>query len=232
MDFSIYNQILGDNKNEAIQVFCYLMLILLTYLAEAIEYAKKGCIDTCGEVMIPFPLGIASNCSLNEWYMVDCNASTPYLYALDNLEVLSINLEEQTVTVNVSQMSHFRNNNHIPSVDLGDGPFVFSESHNIFTVAGCGTAAILEDREVISGCSTTCNNDTTIDESILCFGINCCQTTIRHDIKSYSVDITRLKKKCEAGGSAFLVDKNSKQGRFPGEFVFKGDNSFIPICGS
>lgn len=126
-------------------------------------------------------------------------------------------------------MSHFRNNNPIPSVDLGDGPFVFSESHNIFTVAGCGTAAILEDREVISGCSTTCNNDTTIDESILCFGINCCQTKIRHDIKSYSVDITRLKKKCEAGGSAFLVDKNSKQGRFPGEFVFKGDNSFIPI---
>lgn len=95
MDFSIYNQILGDNKNEAIQVFCYLMLILLTYLAEAIEYAKKGCIDTCGEVMIPFPLGIASNCSLNEWYMVDCNASTPYLYALDNLEVLSINLENK-----------------------------------------------------------------------------------------------------------------------------------------
>ncbi|PWA43372.1 wall-associated kinase family protein [Artemisia annua] len=67
---------------------------------------------------------------------------------------------------------------------------------------------------VLTGCSTTCNNDTTttvIIDTNKCFGINCCQTTIPRYLKSYRMNLTGLESQlAEDGGcgSAFLVDKN------------------------
>ncbi|GKB57704.1 ribonuclease H-like domain, reverse transcriptase, RNA-dependent DNA polymerase [Tanacetum coccineum] len=90
------------------------------------NYAKPGCNDTCGKVRIPYPFGIGANCSVNKWYTIDCNSSTPYLSALNHLEVLGVDLENQTITVNMQKLSVCSQTTK--SVDLGSSPFLYSKS--------------------------------------------------------------------------------------------------------
>ncbi|KAI7745737.1 hypothetical protein M8C21_009338, partial [Ambrosia artemisiifolia] len=192
--------------------------------AEYPDSAKKGCNDTCGGVTIPYPFGIGANCSLNKWYIVDCNSSTPYLSAFNNMEVVKVSLEEQTVHVNVSVTSRcgnsVGNSDHIPSIDLTESPFLFSGSRNRFTVKGCGYAALLTDGEVITGCSTTCTNDTALNDRDGCFGLGCCQTTLRYNLKSYTMDLTGLRRLGEDGAcrSAFVGDE-----------LWYENTSFLPV---
>ncbi|KAL8246547.1 hypothetical protein R6Q59_007763 [Mikania micrantha] len=210
----------ATKKMKQVQVFCILILILIAMSStEAIDYAKNGCNDTCGFVRIPYPFGIGASCSANKWYVVDCNSSTPYLSAFNNMEVLDVNLEEQTVIVNVSVISscHYstRSNNssssssnrYIPSIDLGDSPYVFSGTHNKLTFEGCGFASLLANGEVLSWCSsTTCTNYTS-DERDVCPGLRCCQAKVPYNLKSYSVEVSGFKglgRGHRACGSAFL----------------------------
>ncbi|KAL7611840.1 hypothetical protein Lser_V15G07102 [Lactuca serriola] len=203
----------------------YLLLIFLTLTATstlAQTYAKSGCQYMCGDVRIPYPFGIGANCSLSEWYTVDCTSSMPYISTLNNLEVLDINVSNQTVTVNVSMISDFqnpiRNNTQISNLDLGRTPFMFSRVHNKFVAVGCGNAFILDDGIAVSGCSTTFGNYTVIEREKF-LGVGCCQTAILDYLTSYRIDITGLERQGGDGGygSAFLVDENSyAEGRFTG----------------
>ncbi|MFS8009208.1 putative wall-associated receptor kinase, galacturonan-binding domain-containing protein [Helianthus anomalus] len=228
-----------SKKMKQFQVFQILILILITTSStEDLDYAKEGCNDTCGDVRIPYPFGIGANCSVNKWYVVECNSSTPYLSAFNNIEVLGVGLEKQTVTVNVSVTSSCPTSNLIPSINLGESPFVFSRLHNTLTVEGCGHAVILDEGKVITGCSTTCTNDTT-SERDHCFGLSCCQNTIPYNLKSYSVDLTGLKRLGEDGacGYAFLgnmewldgVFEDNKQLRTSFRKAKTRNTSFIPI---
>ncbi|GKE82639.1 hypothetical protein Tco_1552639, partial [Tanacetum coccineum] len=112
------------------------------------------------------------------------------------------------------------------SVDLARSPFLFSKSQNKFVYEGCGNAVMMGDHgKVITGCSTTCRNDSTVNDNNKCVGINCCQTEIPGYLKSYSMNVSSLvsQGRDKACGSAFLVDKNSYvKGRF-------SDNTFMPV---
>ncbi|MFS8012228.1 putative wall-associated receptor kinase, galacturonan-binding domain-containing protein [Helianthus anomalus] len=91
------------------------------------KYAKTGCNDTCGKVTIPYPFGIGADCSLNQWYIVDCNNSTPYLSAFSHLDVLGVDLEDQIITVSTPKISDCQtpwNSNLTMSIDLGKSPFL------------------------------------------------------------------------------------------------------------
>ncbi|CAI9271818.1 unnamed protein product [Lactuca saligna] len=216
-----------------LHVFHIVISILLsTASTEALDYAKTGCKDTCGGIQIPFPFGIGPNCSVNEWYAIDCNSSKPYLSAFHNLEVLSVRLKEQIVIVKIPTISGCQNplqNNTdlIPSVDLGESPFLFSKTHNVFIVEGCGHAAILDDQNHFTGCSTTCLNES-ISEKKNYSGISC-QTTIPHYLQSYTVDLSRLQRLDGGGhcGSAFLVDETYADYWYE-DYGVK-NKSFIPI---
>ncbi|KAK1410839.1 hypothetical protein QVD17_37380 [Tagetes erecta] len=191
------------------------------------KYAKTWCKDICGNVTIPYPFGIGARCSINHWYIVDCNSSTPYLPALNNMEVLGVNLKILTITVNMPWISKCKhpvmNNSPIMSVNLSGSPFLFSKPHNKFVFEGCGSAAIMDNESVAAGCSTTCLN-VTHDDTNKCFGNGCCQTTIPHYLKSFNTNLAALKEEDGGCGSAFLVDEASyDQGRF-----FR-NGSFIPI---
>ncbi|XP_023751815.1 wall-associated receptor kinase-like 8 [Lactuca sativa] len=198
-------------------------------------YARPGCTDMCGKIRIPYPFGIGTGCYINEWYAVDCNSSTPYLSAINNLELLSLNLENQTMAVNFSMNSDcvdtIRNNSQILSVDLGESPFLFSREDNKFTVEGCENAVILDQGgNLVTGCSTICQNQTT-NQRDDCYGVNCCQTTIPYYLKAYTIDTTSLQRQSPGGvcGSAFVVDE---QMYLPGRFSGKSaifENSFVPI---
>lgn len=184
-----------------------LVLLLTTTSTRAQQYVKTGCHDTCGKMMIPFPFGIGSNCSLNEWYNVDCkDGYKPYLSALNNLEVLGISLNEQTVTVILPMITDCQNpvqnsSSHIISNDR----FFFSHLHNILVVQGCGSGVIMDHGTIVTECATTCNNKT-ISNNNNCFGIGCCLARIPKDLSSFTLNLTGLDGTC---GSAFLVDQNS-----------------------
>ncbi|KAD7478353.1 hypothetical protein E3N88_01489 [Mikania micrantha] len=176
----------------------YHLLIFFSLIATSIakpKYAKPGCNDTCGNVKIPYPFGIGATCSINSWYIIDCKSSTPYLPAL-NLEVLKVNLDNQTVVVSTRTPKIYdcqnpvQNNSRAMSIDLSMSPFLFCKYHNIFVFDGCGNAAMMGDGRVLTGCSTFCLNDTISKRRNNCFGFSCCQTTIPHYLKSYNMSLT------------------------------------------
>ncbi|KAJ0840053.1 putative wall-associated receptor kinase [Helianthus annuus] len=200
------------------------LLIFLSFSATSTaipKYAKTGCNDTCGNVMIPYPFGIGADCSVNKWYIVDCNSSTPYLPALNHLEVLGVNLKNLTVTVSSPRITDCQNsvwNNN--GVDLGGSPFLFSKRHNKFVFEGCGIAVMMDNGSVVTGCSTACPG-VTVSERNSCFGIGCCQAAIPHYLKSYNVNFTMEEEEEGGCGPAFLVDEALyDQGR---------NTSFIPV---
>ncbi|CAH1433429.1 unnamed protein product [Lactuca virosa] len=194
---------------------------------------EAGCKDMCGNVRIPYPFGIGTGCYINKWYAVDCNSSTPYLSAINNLELLSVNFENQIATVNISVISECGDPIRNSSVELGESPFLFSRDDNKFTVEGCGNAVILDQGEnLVTRCSTICQNQTT-NQRDDCYGVNCCQTTIPYYLKTYTIDTTSLKRQDSGGtgvcGSAFLVDRFSyPAGRFSGQSAIV-DNLFVPV---
>ncbi|KAI3798478.1 hypothetical protein L1987_33755 [Smallanthus sonchifolius] len=100
--------------------------------------------------------------------------------------------------------------NQTNNVDLGRSTFLFSISQNKFVFEGCGNAVMMDHGISLTGCSTTCRNDSVSDKNN-CLGISCCQTTIPYHLKSYSMNITGLE---WLGGdaactSALLMDKDS-----------------------
>ncbi|MFS7897558.1 putative wall-associated receptor kinase, galacturonan-binding domain-containing protein [Helianthus anomalus] len=200
----------------------YHLLIFLSL--ETPKYAKKGCRDKCGDVMIPYPFGIGASCSINKWFNVDCNSSTPYLPALKNLEVLKVHIGNQTVIVGTQRMSScqkpVRNSSQKMSIDLGWSPFLYSKDNNKLVFDGCGTASLMENGSVLAACSTACGNATLSDRSN-CLGNGCCETAIPHYLKSYNINITGLEEEDgNCTGSAFLVDKTLyEQGRFSDPFI-------------
>ncbi|KAJ0464561.1 putative protein kinase RLK-Pelle-WAK family [Helianthus annuus] len=214
------------------QLYHLLIFLVLSATSTAMaKYAMTGCNDTCGNVRIPYPFGIGANCSVNRWYTVDCNSSTPYLPALNHLELLGVNLADQIAIVNVPKISdcqsRARNSSETVSIDLGRSPFLFSKSRNKFVFEGCGNAVMMDNGSVLTGCSTTCRNDTLIDTNN-CFGTNCCQTTIPHYVKSFSINLER---RGEDGmcGSAFLVDENSYANRSFSNRSIAREDAFVPV---
>ncbi|KAK9062325.1 hypothetical protein SSX86_019511 [Deinandra increscens subsp. villosa] len=222
------------------QAYYFLIFLSLKATSPAIaKYAKTGCKDTCGNVIIPYPFGIGANCSINQWYNVDCNSSTPYLPALNHLEVLGVNLDDQIVTVNMPKISDCGNSSsQTNSIDLGNTPFIFSKSHNKFVFEGCGNVVMMDHGSVLTGCSTSCRNDTLSDRTN-CFGISCCQTTIPHYLTSYNI-IMEMSGDLDGQtcGSAFLVDDNQGSsnrsiGFVPTSLLWileKGDIEQISCC--
>ncbi|KAM0005076.1 putative wall-associated receptor kinase, galacturonan-binding domain-containing protein [Helianthus debilis subsp. tardiflorus] len=211
----------------------YHLLIFLSLTATSIAtpiYSRRGCNDRCGDVRIPYPFGIGPKCSINQWYTVDCNYSTPYLSALNHLEVLGVNLEDQTVTVNTPTVSYcqnqVRNSSQTMSIDLGRSPFLFSKSHNKFVFEGCGNAVVMMDNgSLLTGCSTSCLYETFSERNDHCFGFSCCQATIPHHLKSYSTNVTGLGGDGVCG-SAFLVDQDSYVKR---NFSVAANNGYVPV---
>ncbi|KAK2995149.1 hypothetical protein RJ640_002402 [Escallonia rubra] len=179
-------------------------------VAAAPSLAKPDCQAYCGNISIPYPFGIGSNCYLDQRYAVTCNQSSnppkPYLTSL-RLEVLAVNLTALTITIN-----------NPVSMDCGNSPsngvsiirnrlvgtrFLISAAYNKFTVLGCGNAILDLDGKVMAGCSALCNQNTTT-RVMGCYGINCCETTIPFFLRRYNINVL-TQGDCL---SAILVDEN------------------------
>ncbi|EXB36716.1 Wall-associated receptor kinase-like 9 [Morus notabilis] len=160
--------------------------------SELHEIAKRGCKSRCGDVEIPYPFGIRAGCYLDKWFEILCLKSTPLLRHDPELEVLQINVEmESTIKVrHPITFSKCREKKLYEAANLTGSPFVFSQKKNRFTAVSCDQLALMKSTndyyaDTVGACMSICDKTTT-EKS--CNGMNCCQTTIPLNLRSFHTE--------------------------------------------
>ncbi|XP_047979565.1 wall-associated receptor kinase 3-like [Salvia hispanica] len=113
--------------------------------AYSLPVARPGCLDQCGNLSIPFPFGIGSNCYMDPTFEISCNVSTnppkAYLSAL-NAEIIDLNLTQ--VRVNYPKLGFACYNSSESRsliIDLSATQFMLSRL-NVLTALGCDDMAV------------------------------------------------------------------------------------------
>ncbi|KAG5562333.1 hypothetical protein RHGRI_005160 [Rhododendron griersonianum] len=201
------------------KMFQIIFLLLWLTTAESVaEYhlAKPGCQERCGNIDIPYPFGIGSNCSIADGFTVTCNHSfnppKPFIDNI-NLEVLQISLYESTVKVNNPVVtSNCTSRADSQFVDLRFTPFWFSDKYNRFTAMGCNNLVVVVRKStILTGCMSICNANIVNSSNVgkACFGINCCQTGIPPSLRFINASLRSINpnNSTQAGCKyAFMVD--------------------------
>lgn len=164
-------------------VFSTLIFTTTTTLA-AVPLSLPGCQDKCGNLTIPYPFGIGSNCSANSSFAVMCqNSSTnipPKLFLSSiNLEVINISLYGSVIVdhpVSPMNCSDGLRTESLP-ISLKGTLFTISAHYNSLVVMGCKNLVWLHANDTTVGgtCMPICDANST-DTS--CNGVNCCQSSI------------------------------------------------------
>ncbi|KAH6771536.1 hypothetical protein C2S52_016339 [Perilla frutescens var. hirtella] len=179
-------------------------------MAQEISWSKPNCQEKCGNVTIPYPFGIGSNCSANSSFTITCNSSKPFLTGI-NREVVNISVHG-VVIVNqpVSPMSCTgeRRNDSLP-MSLAGSPFTISPRYNSFAVLGCTNSVWLHANEttIVGGCMAICEtNFNSTDNS--CCGLNCCKAAMPPGLKRFRYSYRSTQNSSNSFcGYAFPVDK-------------------------
>ncbi|KAG6435352.1 hypothetical protein SASPL_100224 [Salvia splendens] len=113
--------------------------------AYSIPVAKPGCLDQCGNLSIPFPFGIGSNCYMDPSFEISCNVSTnppkAYLSAL-NAEIYDLNLTQIRVLYPKLAFACYNlSESRSLIIDLSATQFTLS-TQNVLTALGCDDMAV------------------------------------------------------------------------------------------
>ncbi|KAK3405201.1 hypothetical protein EUGRSUZ_K01459 [Eucalyptus grandis] len=206
-------------SNSEFRILVLLVFLTMQASGTAAGLARPNCVETCGNVSIPFPFGIGAGCFLDPWYEIVCPyRSFPILNKI-GLRVLSISLPnyyqfvDGMISVSLPLIS---SNASCGGEGLG-GPvnfegsqFIFSQRWNVFTSVGCNTLATVNSTEsAVVGCRSKCTGTSAnVVRYSACFGRDqCCQTTLPFNLQSFSVD---FKEEGESQGCkyAFLADRS------------------------
>ncbi|KMT14770.1 hypothetical protein BVRB_4g075360 [Beta vulgaris subsp. vulgaris] len=182
--------------------FLALVLWLSDYIvAAAPPMAKPGCPDKYGNVTIPYPFGIGSNCYYNEWYEITCNSSNSLLTKF-SLQVLEIFVGSSKMRVNATMVINCTTGNATwTSTNLGGSPYSFS-TDNVFAPVNCQATSFFNGLDkVVAHCGSVC--DLTAMANVMTTQESICLTHLPFSLSVYSVNISRSKGTCSY---VFLVD--------------------------
>lgn len=204
-----------------------MLLLLASTTATASSVVKPGCREKCGDVRVPYPFGIGDpKCAMNEHFFLNCSYSTddghPELWFGKNMPVRNINVPNGTITVSID-IAHDCYNKlgnltayFEQSITLGQGPFAFSSTQNMFTAFGCDTMAMVMNHEATYGaaCLSLCNENVSMANRPSCSGYGCCQTSIPKNLKSLDIRLSSLDNHTKVWefnpcGYAFFVEEGS-----------------------
>ncbi|KAF3341635.1 putative wall-associated receptor kinase-like 16 [Carex littledalei] len=171
--------------------------------------ALPGCQDSCGDIPIPYPFGIGSDCSMSEYFNITCdilNDGKP-MPQYEGFVILNINLPLGQGRIS-SPISYRCYNSTTKKEYIHGGinflqsPYRVNTEKNTFTVIGCNTLAYLcldnssescldFSTDYTVGCVSSCGSVDTLIKHGSCDGIGCCQTAMPKGTSSYSVSINK-----------------------------------------
>jgi hypothetical protein len=187
---------------------------------------KPGCQDKCGDVSVPYPFGILErSCAMNDFFFLNCSSGAdeqPELLFARNMPVRKIYVLEGTLTAGLyTAFACYNETGNITdkssqNITLGSGPFIFSDTRNIFTAIGCDTNALVTNRDRTYGasCLSICTEYVNMSDGNPCSGSGCCQTSIPKGLKSLNISTSSYDGHTNVSdfnpcGFAFLVDRSS-----------------------
>ncbi|THU59804.1 hypothetical protein C4D60_Mb07t05900 [Musa balbisiana] len=181
---------------------------------------KPGCLSKCGEVDIPYPFGIGTDCSM-EGFNITCNDTTdpskPFM-GETNIEILNISLVDHELSVYIYMAYQCYNESGSSAFTSLSPAYLFSTIRNKFTAVGCSALAYIVGETVTgntyaSGCMSYCNDAGGVSEGTSCDGMGCCQTSIPESLSNFSTYFNESDKNSEVASFgpcsyAFLADQN------------------------
>lgn len=207
-----------------------MFLLLLCSMATAMDQSpadsKPGCRDKCGNVSVPYPFGIDEHsCAENEYLFLNCSQSDghdPEKLWLYGFPVLNISVLEGSMVVSIFtaydcySQSGEQVSNHSVSIDLSQGPYMFSDTQNMFKAIGCDTMGLVLNNKTTYGaaCISLCDEMASLADNSSCSGSGCCQTSIPQGLKSLYISSLSLFNHKNVSdfnpcGYAFLADKRT-----------------------
>jgi len=186
--------------------FTIIGVLLLAAVTAATELPipKPGCQeDRCGNVSIPYPFGTGEDCYYDPQFLITCNHTfnPPKAFlGKGNLSVTEITLDGklrlmQYIAKDCYNRAGARTRRNRPWINLPvQGPYVFSDTDNVFVAIGCDTYAVMqgirEDKNdtYMVGCVSKCSNKKYVPNT--CSGIGCCQTSLAKGIKYFDVSLS------------------------------------------
>uniref|UniRef100_A0A6N2KLI3 Wall-associated receptor kinase galacturonan-binding domain-containing protein n=1 Tax=Salix viminalis TaxID=40686 RepID=A0A6N2KLI3_SALVM len=219
-------------------MWVFLPMLLLSLWPVAASTArsdvKPGCQEKCGNVSVPYPFGILErSCAMNDYFFLSCTSNYEghlELFVADmktdssSQSISNIELDG-TVTVGIypafscTNESGIENYTFSQDIRLGAGPFMFSDTLNIFTATGCATKARVTSHESTygAGCLSSCTEYVEMTDENPCSGTSgCCHTSIPKGLKSLNLQVESVDYYSYTNvsdfnpcGFGFLADKRS-----------------------
>ncbi|XP_042067121.1 wall-associated receptor kinase 4-like [Salvia splendens] len=163
--------------------------------------SRPGCPDRCGNLPIPFPFGVGSDCSLDPSFNISCynysNSPTPFLTSILTVlwpELIEINEFQVRIKLTYPVWSCYTetgidwmDGGFVVSYDISGGQYTFSDGNRVIAI-GCDDAVAFNGtangRNFAGGCTAVCDSNN--GSAAICpdgsdaseLGNGCCQTPI------------------------------------------------------
>ncbi|KAK6778324.1 hypothetical protein RDI58_025042 [Solanum bulbocastanum] len=185
---------------------CVLILTLTTAqtntnrtytISKGDNITKPGCTKKCGNITVPYPFGIGSDCAFNMQFELSCNTSddgSQKLILGINIMVYDISDTELRVENSISWRC-YNSSGAVIDESLGWTRFIDSSPYsfsvlNRFTIVGCddyGSITVPNNFEY--GCNVSCTSRGDVIEGE-CMGKGCGQKHIPKGLKYYNTTMS------------------------------------------